>query len=225
MTEDLIAFNDTCVPDHTIEMRTAGSFSSPAVWTRLPLSVRIRLGTSALVLLSATACTSATVTSAATRGPASSTLPPDSAVSASLASGPAGNPVAYSWCGEVTVQARLPDGVSDTFRSGQLAHLAVQVGQDFTLAATSRCGMAFQVAGLNVIPTPGSEWQMAFAGVPGLPSGVTLASPTYQNPLETVNGSLTALTAGTSSIAVEVDVPAQTGGYIEPVTITVVVTP
>jgi hypothetical protein len=124
------------------------------------------------------------------------------------------------------VRAALPGGATATFRPAETAQFSIRVGQTFGMTATSRCGMAFLADGVHVDYMPGSSEQMPFAGAPGLPSGVVLASPTTSpNPPETVSANYTALKPGSSTVAVEVDVPSQRGGYLQPVAITVSVTP
>jgi hypothetical protein len=183
------------------------------------VTLRVCVGAAALVSLAA--CKPSAVKSPAVPTASSPGGVTSSAVYSSPVPTSSDDQVAYLWCGSMTVLAALPGGATATFRPAEADRVSIRVGQTFGLTATSKCGMAFQLDGEHVDYTPGTSWPPLFAGAPGLPSGVVLPSPTTQNPPETVSAKLTALTPGTSEVAVEVDVPAQEGGYLEPVTITV----
>lgn len=187
--------------------------------------VGLRLCIGMAVFVSLAACQlsgghSATAPTASASGTVAS-----SAASSSSVPAASDDRVAIEWCGAMTVGAALPGGAAATFRPAETDRFSIRVGQTFGLTATSRCRMAFQVDGEHVAYTPGSSWPLPFAGIPGLPSGVVLPSPRMRIPPETVSANLVALTAGISQVAVEVDVPAQEGGYLQPVTATVMVTP
>jgi hypothetical protein len=190
-----------------------------AVYRQSMVMWRILVG--AVALASLVACKP----SAVKPGPVPAASSPRGVTSSAVYSSPvptsSDDQVAYEWCGSMTVLAKLPGGATATFRPAEADRLMIRVRQTFVLTATSRCGMAFQADGEHVDYALGSSAPIPFAGAPGLPSGVVLPSPTTQNPPETVNDTFTALALGISQVAVEVDVPSQQGGYLEPVTITV----
>lgn len=183
-----------------------------------------RLWVGAAALVSLVACKSSAAEPVAAPTAPSTGGVSSSAVYSSPVPTSSDDQVAYEWCGSMTVLAALPGGGTATFRPAEADRLVIRVSQTFVLTATSRCGMAFQADGEHVKYALGSSAPIPFAGAPGLPSGVVLPSPTTQNPPETVSDTFTALAPGISQVAVEVDVPSQKGGYLEPVTITVDVT-
>jgi hypothetical protein len=177
----------------------------------------------AVALVSLVGCKPSSAKNSTAPSASASGTPSSPAVYSSPVPASSDDQVAGEWCGSMVVGATLPGGATATFLPAETDHISIRVGQTFKLTATSRCGMAFLVAGQTVEQTPGTSWPPAFAGVDGLPSGFVLPSPTSQNPTATVSGMLTAVTPGTSQLSVEVDVPARSG-YLEPVTIAVNVT-